>query len=226
MADGIDQNLVNERQGKVFLSKLLDNAIRNKLMDVHTCMPGVINTFHSSDNSVDVQLLFQREYNNGNIVTYPVIPHVPLLYLGPANGWVRWPVTAGDPVLVIFSERAIGQWFSTGTAQGAQLPEDSRIFDLTDAIAIPGLRDSVSPVVPQGDSTSAEFVYKNARVEITSGSLVKIANATQSLKTALNDLANATAGAQIVVTGASGVISPSSQIAINNALAEINQILG
>jgi hypothetical protein len=46
------------------------------------------------------------------------------------------PLTRGDYVLLVFCERSIDAWLSIG---GIVDPDDYRKFDLSDAVAIPGL---------------------------------------------------------------------------------------
>src|SRR5690606_33082216 len=56
---------------------------------------------------------------------------------------VTFPVDAGDEVLLIFSESALDAWLTYG---GEVDPVDDRRFSLSDAIAIPGLRNFSNPL--------------------------------------------------------------------------------
>lgn len=129
------------------LNEAVEAAIDNKLAGVHTCLPGMVESYNIAKAMVSVKPLIKRVYRDGQQVALPVIVNVPLIFPRSAGGSLTFPIAKGDGVLLLFSERAMEVFLSKG---GDQIPGDRRRFDLSDAIAIPGLLPFtvVSPAEP------------------------------------------------------------------------------
>jgi hypothetical protein len=210
----------NEAQGTPSEADVLEQAIRRILLTVHTSMPGIVQTWNASDGTADIQPCFMFKPVNFPPQAYPVIPHVPIVFYGPANGWVRFPVTKGDLVELHFQERALANWFASG---GLVDPEERRIFHLTDAIAVPGLRSGAAPVVPKGDATSAEFAFGTAWLEITAAGKFKIKNGSgNELFSLLDQLLGALQSA--TVPAAPGSFDPGTLATIGTIKAGIDAL--
>lgn len=127
------------------LPAAMDSALRRTLDGVHTHLPGKVvrvNTSGGNVVSVDVQPLIKTRYRDelGAYVveSLPVVPHVPVLFPGAGAYRVTFPVAVGDSVLLAFSEASIDRWLATGNEVD---PGDFSRFNLSDAVAILGLRD-------------------------------------------------------------------------------------
>lgn len=118
------------------MSGAIEQAIKVRFNNVHTALPGQIEKYDYSTQKADVKPLIKKKYVDGTIESLPVIANVPVVWPGGTNSSLTFPLKRGDGVLLIFAERAIGDWLAEG---GDAEPEDPRKFDLTDAIAIPGL---------------------------------------------------------------------------------------
>lgn len=68
-------------------------------------------------------------------VNLPVLVDVPIVFPNAGNFMITFPIAIGDEVLVVFSSRCIDSWWDLS---GVQPPAESRMHDLSDAIAIPG----------------------------------------------------------------------------------------
>jgi hypothetical protein len=89
---------------------------------------------------------------------------------------ITFPVAAGDIVLLCFAQTSLDNWLQLG---GVVDPQDSRKFDLSDAIAIPGLLSFnqatsqvadgalviAAPEVRIGSSAATEFVALQSEVK-------------------------------------------------------------
>lgn len=158
------------------ISKLISAAIEKALTEIHTCLPARVESFDASTGLAKVVPLLKRKYvTEDTAVQLPVISGVPVVFPRTAGAWLRLPVSAGDYVLLVFSERSIDKWLESG---GAVDPEDPSKFALNDAIAIPGLYPKIDPVDVIGAQTSLEIVNGPAVVEITAAGAVKISGAT------------------------------------------------
>lgn len=122
-------------------------AIDRRLTDLHVCMPARVERYDGVKGLVDVQPLLKiaAENEQGDRVAeqLPVIPNVPLIYPGSGNFRVTFPVAQGDTVLIVFSENSLDIWLTQG---GLVDPLDDRRHALSDAVAIPGLRDFGHPL--------------------------------------------------------------------------------
>lgn len=98
--------------------------VKSQLMDVNTCMPGIILSY--SGGKAKVAPIGKKRYADGDILDYPVIPNVRVCWPSFSGGkaGVKGPVLPGDKCLLIFAQQAV---------DGS---DDRRIFDLQDAYAI------------------------------------------------------------------------------------------
>jgi hypothetical protein len=65
-----------------------------------------------------------------------VVENVPVVYPGSGGVRVRFPIAAGDSIMLVFADIAIDEWLASGRFEA---PADPRSHDVTDAVAIPGL---------------------------------------------------------------------------------------
>jgi hypothetical protein len=112
----------------------LDDAIDYHLSNVHTCLPAAIEEY--KDGFATVIPLIKLRTKAGNVYDLPKIYRVPVLFQRTDKVAISFPLVKGDTVTLIFSERSLDVWLDNG---GNVDPKDTRKFDLTDAIAIPGL---------------------------------------------------------------------------------------
>ena len=115
---------------------VLQQAVDSILSTVHTCLPGKIEKYDYETQKADVKPLLKRKFEDGDIIELPVLTDVPVIMPRSSKASIMFPIKKGDLVLLLFSERAIGDWLING---GLVDPISSRRFDLSDAIAIPGL---------------------------------------------------------------------------------------
>lgn len=69
---------------------------------------------------------------------YPLLAVVPVIFLGGGGAALTFPVKAGDSCLLVFLDRDNDTWLTTG--QTGQPPNTARLHNLSDAVAIVGLR--------------------------------------------------------------------------------------
>jgi hypothetical protein len=119
----------------------IDSLIDSRLRGLHVAIPGRVESYDESTQSADVQPLIQRGYEDesGNraIEDLPVVPGVPVVFPGAGSFSITFPVVKGDTVLLIFSQASIDKWLGQG---GKVDPLEDHHHDLSDGIAIPGLR--------------------------------------------------------------------------------------
>jgi hypothetical protein len=156
------------------LPEVIRAGVEQWMETAHTSMPGTVVSYDAARGTAAVQPAFKRRIRaTGALVDLPVLPAVPVLALGTAASWIRVPLAAGDTVLLLFAERSLERWMQMG---GQVHPEDPRRMDLSDAVAIPGLRRPGSQPKALGAPDSLEVVHGRARLELTAGGKVKLGN--------------------------------------------------
>jgi hypothetical protein len=125
------------------LGAVIAAAFEARLVDVHTHLPGRIESYDAATQraSVQVELRQARYEPDGARVAdrQPVIPDVPVLMSGAGEFRTTYPLQRGDQVWLEFSEGALTLWKPRG---GDVDPVDDRRMDLSDAVAVVGLRSA------------------------------------------------------------------------------------
>lgn len=128
----------------------LEEALRQILsardVGLHVAIPGNVVTYHAVDGTVDVQPGVRRPYpsEDGSGLVYdtlPILPSVPVMWPGSSAGWLTWPLSVGDSVLVVACDYDPAAWVSGG---GITDPEDARPHSLAHGFAIPFRRGAVA----------------------------------------------------------------------------------
>lgn len=122
--------------GKNLLSTAIESTFLSMIADIHTCLPGTIETYDYKKRKATVKPLIKKKYIEGDTQELPILVNVPIVFPCSKIAGVVFPLSRGDGVLIVFSERALERWKSSGNVVE---PGDPRKFDLSDGIAIPGL---------------------------------------------------------------------------------------
>lgn len=108
------------------------------LFDVRVAMPGIIESWDASQQTVDVRLALREKVTNGGSeseMEIPLLVDVPVI-MPRAGGYVLgFAPSEGDECLVVFADCCIDSWWQSG---GVQSQADSRRHDLSDGFAILG----------------------------------------------------------------------------------------
>jgi hypothetical protein len=149
-------------------------VINDRLRQVNTAMPGRITKYDSETRKAEVEPLIQEKYADGTLLSLPKITNVPVVMPATSGAGFILPIGNGDPVLLLFSQRSLDRWLTSG---GVQESADTRMHHLSDAIAIPGLFP-----FSQSHSDGAGLVVKNAQILIRlDGNKVAIGTVTVEL---------------------------------------------
>lgn len=120
----------------------LQMVISRIISEINTCIPGKIESFDDATQTATVIPAIQAKVTVGDAVSYldlPQIINVPIVFpFAVGEGFaLTLPISAGDPCLLFFSQRAIDNWHMMG---GVQPPEQDtpgcRHHSLTDCFAI------------------------------------------------------------------------------------------
>lgn len=124
------------------LAEVINRAVRLALARMVKVRIGRVEKFDASKGVADVKPL-QHEVmeEDGKETTFsmPVVPNVPVMSLGGGDFHLTLPVAQGDECLLVCVDRSIDLWYGRG---GEGDPIDLRRHNITDAIALVGLRNS------------------------------------------------------------------------------------
>ncbi len=143
----------------------IEETAKSVVYEIHTALPGKIISLNPQGATAQIKPCGKYLTREGKKLEYPILTEVPLVFpFSPAAGaGIAFPVNSGDSCLVIFSEMELDEWRS-GAEAGAPLR-----FDLTSAMAIPGLLSSGQGILEKACAKNAVVIRGNLEVE---GSIV------------------------------------------------------
>ncbi|MGI4852287.1 MAG: Gp138 family membrane-puncturing spike protein [Janthinobacterium lividum] len=112
-----------------------ESAVRQIMSDINTSMPGVIVSYNATTRRAVVKPSMSKQIADGRVLTPPSLVSVPVQFPGSRSVAFTWPLMAGDGVNLHFSQRSLDGWHDAGNG----IPDDPRQYDLSDAVACPGL---------------------------------------------------------------------------------------
>ena len=165
----------------------LDGWLQARLEELHTTMPGAIQSYDPVTRLATVVPSVRLRSLHGELLEIKPIPHVPVVWPGCQRfSVVPASLQAGDGVLLHFSEAAIGNWLQ---GAGTTDAEDETKFTLHDCIAVPGLYQI--PTAPKTQQLgTADFGLAGSLGEVLGGKggKVDIHNQATTLRAVLEAL--------------------------------------
>ncbi|MDB5849785.1 MAG: Phage-related protein [Rhodoferax sp.] len=131
------------------------NTVSTMLAEVHTAMPGVVVSYDAATRRATVLPSLSKQLADGRVLPAPQIVSVPVIFPTGSNGraGITFPIVPGDGVMLHFSERSLEAWHDAGGAT----PDDPRQFDLSDAVAVPGLNHGGATPAAHADNMVITF---------------------------------------------------------------------
>lgn len=119
---------------------VLSDFIESHLTGLRVALPGRVVAYDKETQRADVQPDIQDgeldEDEQREPVTLPIIPDVPVHFIGAGGYRITFPIKKGDAVLLVFSSSSLSRWKAAGG--GLVDPANDQRHALEDAIAIPG----------------------------------------------------------------------------------------
>lgn len=152
------------------LASVIKKAIAERLKEIHTTMPGIVETFDPVAQTASVQPAIKRIFktNDGEkeILTpaaLPILINVPVIFPRGGGFSLTFPVAKGDECRLDFCERSIDNWHQFG---GIKNPGAKRFHSLSDATATVGL-SSLPNKIPNYDDANVQLKKDDGTVEFT-----------------------------------------------------------
>ena len=168
----------------ISLTELLNEVFRNKMIDVHTSIPAIVVSFDAVKKTKYAIPAIKRKYEGSvEAEQLPLLVDIPVNFPQSSKAIVAFPLEAGDPVTLVFSERSLDFWKKSG---GIVDPDDRRTHSLSDAVAFPG-SFHIGGGIP---ANSDDFIikYYNGLIKMTKDDKITIGNNNAELLKILSDL--------------------------------------
>ena len=209
--------------GKAAIAKLASNikeGIANRLKDLHTSMPGIIESFDPVTQTASIQPAIKRVFITREGVTetltptnLPILINVPVSFPRGGGFSMTFPVVKGNECLITFCERAIDTWHKFG---GIRTPNAKRFHHLSDATATVGL-SSIPYKVPSYSATASQIKKDDgsAVISLNADSSISITSTSDVTVDCANLIANASGTAEITATSSCTITAPTITLAGN-----------
>ena len=135
--------------GEIMLQEFVEQvekAARSVMEEMHTAIPGKITAFNVGTGFATVKPYGTYTTDSGRKMAYPTVTEVPVII----------PITVGMDCLLIISEQELDAWIGGGESEN-----DIR-FDLTSAIAIPGLSNKGNAALREACSKKSLILQNGA----------------------------------------------------------------
>ena len=157
----------------------IEETAKSVMNEIHTALPGKVVSVNLQNGTAQIKPCGKYVTRDKKKLEYPVLTEVPLVFpFSPVAGMgMVFPVNVGDSCLVILSEVELDEWRS-----GAETEAPLR-YDLTSAIAIPGLLSAGQGLVEKACTQNAVIISGKLMVEgdvVFSGNLNVGGNITTS----------------------------------------------
>lgn len=194
--------------------EIIAEAIESRLLELHTAIPGKVISYDATKQTAEVLPVVQaaepREDGGTTLTRLPSIPNVPVQWPRGGGYALHLPLAAGDHVLLVFSEAAIGHWRASGEIAP---PGDLRRGSLGYPIAIPGIAPDAAPLA---DAPANEGVINAPGVFRIGGPAADFVALAAKVDAQLDALKQAIAGAALTEGNAGGL---GGVTALNTALS-------
>lgn len=152
------------------LASTIKLGVKNSLKDLHTSMPGIVQSYDNAKQLATVQPAIKRvlitQDDDGKEflqpTDLPILINVPVIFPRGGGFSLSFPVKKGDECLLIFNERAIDNWHKFG---GVKEPNARRFHSISDAVCYVGLSSEPNKI-PSASSTDAVLQKEDGSVKI------------------------------------------------------------
>jgi hypothetical protein len=133
------------------------NRRKDEILAQMNCISiGTVEKFYPETQKADISINFKRKVNTEPqvILDYPMLINCPVVVMNGGGAYVSYPIGPGDTCLVLFCDRDMDNWFETGEPM---TPNTTRVHDLSDGIAIVGIRSKRDPIEYDGERLKMFF---------------------------------------------------------------------
>lgn len=131
-------NSFNQLSNKADIIQVIKNACAQNAQKLNCMRIGIIKEFYPDSLTVKVLIANKKVIGQNSDGTQKVRDYAPIIAkVCYANPFCTFPITEGMECILLFSDREIESWFINGSVNPRGY---ERMHDLTDAVAIVGIR--------------------------------------------------------------------------------------
>lgn len=133
---------------------------------------GVIESFNESLQTAKIRLIDKRiltSEEGEELKEYSLLLDCPVFIPKSSNSGFTYPIVSGDTCLVLFNDRDIDNWFEDGNIQR---PNTNRTHDLSDGIAIVGIKNKQNKFTDYSNSKTT-MNYQESKIELDNKVLIQ-----------------------------------------------------
>jgi cytoskeletal protein CcmA (bactofilin family) len=126
------------------LFDVLSNLKNDILKNVNCINIGTIQSFDTENQTATIKLSIKKVKSIDSsgvktLVGRPLLLECPCFVLSGGGSYIGMPITKGDGCIVLFNDRDIDNWFTSGDGQA---PNTIRMHDISDGFALVGIFNS------------------------------------------------------------------------------------
>lgn len=171
-----DANLKNPNAPD--LPAILEEHKRDVQKSINCVQVGIIQAFDATKQKATVRLALKQITSidgkgNKTFTEYPLLIDCPVMVLFGGVDFMSMPIASGDNCIVLFNDREFDNWFTNG---GVQAPTTARTHDISDGIALVGIRpltNSIATYLTNGIRLS--HGGGSSRVDLTDALVTSVA---------------------------------------------------
>lgn len=161
------------------LAQTIKSHINEDRLSISTMIPAtVLSVENLKENKVTVQPAINMVESNGKSYPLPVIEDVTVQWQGGGGAVITLPLSVGDDVMVVFSQRSIAEF--QASESGTVTPSDLRSLHMSDAYVIPCIYREANHPAPNPDDL--EIRYGDSEITLMKDGAIDIFNANGSYK--------------------------------------------
>lgn len=144
------------------LVEQVEKVARSVMEEIHTAIPGKVTAFNTGTGLATIKPYGTYITGAGKKMAYPSITGVPIIIpqCPTESIQIAFPIVSGMDCLVIVSEQELDAWLGGGES------ENDMRFDLTSAIAIPGLSNKGSAALKEACATKS-IILQNGSTKLS-----------------------------------------------------------
>lgn len=190
---------------------VLDRLAQTIKAEINCVSIGTIKSFDADGQTATISINYKRivkgvvdaggGQSTDRVIDYPLLINCPVVVMTGGTGGITFPIAAGDTCIVLFCDRDIDAWYDTGVT--SSVPNSERMHNLSDGIAIVGIRSKANPIAS----------YEAGKVKVFNGAGF----------VTIDESGNITVeGAAVSVSGATVTIGGDSEVNISAPAVNIN----
>ena len=124
------------------LVNAIKTGVNTGLLGAKTCFPAIVRAVDYANQTLQAEIAIQQIIDGEN-VNYPLLVDVPFVITTCQNYHITIPIKIADEVLILFADRCIDGWFSSGEVQKQVV---HRVHDISDGFALIGINSKPNKI--------------------------------------------------------------------------------